>query len=286
MRKLKRHWTAFKVGIWLGWKTESNWTNPVFFVLWSMLTPISSALIFYFMLAVLSGDQADGLLPYVFIGTVVYSMVGALLNSMAWAVLEDRERMGMLKFIAIAPASLYPYLWGRGIAKVAANLVAVPVTLTLGVIFLDIPIHLATIDWPLLLVASFLGILLITFVGQILAGFAMMIARHGGSLGESLAASLYLLTGAIFPITVLPGWLETIARYIPLTYWLEAMRRALWTDARNPVYHTGLSHFDTSQILLILLATTLLTGALSLPLQLWAEHRAKEKGLLDLQTAY
>ena len=283
---MKRHLTSFKTGFWLGWKTESNWTHPIIYVLWSMITPISSALIFYFMIAVVRGQEQVDLLPYVFIGTVVYAMVGTLLDSMAWAVLEDRERMGMLKFIAIAPTSMYPYLWGRGMAKVAANFLAVPLTLTFGALVLDIPIGFSTINWSLLAIVLVLGILLVTFAAQILAGFTLMIARHGGSLGQSVAAALYLLTGALFPITVLPGWAETISRSIPLTYWLEGMRRALWVDAQNPIYNTGMATINTPLLVGILAGSTLLLGIISVPLQRWAEHRAKEKGLLDMQTAY
>lgn len=283
---LQRHWTAFKVGFWLGWKTESNWTNPVFYVLWSLLRPMSSALIFYFMIRVIRGEGQTDLLPYVFIGTVVYALVGLLLDSMAWAVMEDRERMGMLKFIAIAPASMYPYLWGRGMAKVLVNLVAVPLTLVFGSLVLDIPIGLTTINWPLLLVVVPLGILMVTFAAQMLAGMTLMLARHGGSLGQAVAGALYLLTGALFPITVLPGWAEVIARALPLTYWLEGMRRALWLDARNPIYQTGLDTISTPALLLILVGATLALGLISVPLQHWAEQRAKERGLLDMQTAY
>lgn len=281
-----RHWRTFKVGFWLGWKTESNWTHPAIYVLWSMILPISNALIFYFMINVLQEGRADALLPYVFIGTVIYSLVGSLLDSMSWAVLEDRERMGMLKYIAIAPVAMYPYLWGRGLAKVVVNFVAVPLTLTLGALVLGVPIALSTINWGLLAVALPLGLLMITFVGQILAGATLMIARHGGFLGQSVAAALYLFTGALFPITVLPGWAEMISRAIPLTYWMEAMRRALWTEARNPMYETGLASIGNGQLVLILAIATLALGAISLPLQLWAEHRAKERGLLDMQTAY
>ncbi len=283
--RLASTWTAFRVGAWLGWKTESNWTHPLIYVLWSMIRPLTSGLIFYFMLRVLRGG-ANPLLPYVFIGTVVYALVGALLNSMAWAVLEDRERMGMLKFIAIAPAAMYPYLWGRGFAKVLANFVAVPLTLLVGVLFLGLPIQLGTIDWALLLGALPLGVLVITFIGQILASMTLMMARHGGSIGESLAAALYLFTGALFPITVLPSWAEAIARAIPLTYWLECMRRALWTAARDPALNTGLSQLSNAALLLILVGSAVALGALSFAIQRWAEHRAKEKGLLDMQTSY
>ncbi|WP_164689699.1 ABC transporter permease [Herpetosiphon llansteffanensis] len=286
---MQRFLQAFRVGAWLGWKTESNWTNPLFYILWSLLLPMSNGLIMTMMLRVLqrTGNSSGAdLLPYVFIGTVVYSIVALLLDSMAWAVLEDRERMGMLKYIAITPSSMYGYLWGRGFAKVSINFLAVPLTLTFGALVLDIPIRLSTINWPLLLVVVVLGLLIVTFAAQILAGVTLMIARHAGFVGQAVSGALYLFTGALFPITVLPNWMQVIARAVPLTYWLEGMRRALWVDAQNPVYNTGLNQLSTTNLLLILLASAVAMAVISIPLQRRAEHRAKEKGLLDMNTAY
>lgn len=286
---MKRHLTAFRMGFWLGWKTESNWTNPLFYVLWSMIVPMTSGLILTMMIKVLQrtgNSTGPDLLPYVFIGTVVYSLVGMLLDSMSWAVLEDRERMGMLKYLAITPSSMYGYLWGRGFAKVAVNFLAVPLTLTFGALVLKIPIHLATINWGLLIIVLALGLLVVTFAAQLLAGLTLMIAKHAGFLGQAVSGALYLFTGALFPITVLPNWMETIARFVPLTYWLEGVRRALWTDARNPAYNTGLSTINNATLILILALSAVLMAAISIPLQKRAEHRAKEKGLLDMTTSY
>lgn len=286
---MKRHLTAFRMGFWLGWKTESNWTNPLFYVLWSMIVPMTSGLILTMMIKVLQrtgNSTGPDLLPYVFIGTVVYSLVGMLLDSMSWAVLEDRERMGMLKYLAITPSSMYGYLWGRGFAKVAVNFLAVPLTLMFGALVLKIPIHLATINWGLLIIVLALGLLVVTFAAQLLAGLTLMIAKHAGFLGQAVSGALYLFTGALFPITVLPNWMETIARFVPLTYWLEGVRRALWTDARNPAYNTGLSTINDATLILILALSAVLMAAISIPLQKRAEHRAKEKGLLDMTTSY
>jgi ABC-2 type transport system permease protein len=38
-----------------------------------------------------------------------------------------------------------------------------------------------------------------------------------------------LLGGVLYPVTVLPGWLQPVSYLIPLTYSLRAMRRAILT---------------------------------------------------------
>lgn len=283
INRFRQNVRAFKVGTWLGWQIESNWTNPVLYVLFVVSRPLASALILALMYKVIArSGGSDDLFAYIFVGASVYALVGQLMEGMSWAVLEDRERMGMLKYISLAPSSLYAYLLGRGVAKVLGSLIAVPIILALGAVFFDLPVSWQSINLPMLTVALLLGIVMISFAGLILAGITMMVARHGGFLGMAVAGALFIFTGAIFPITVLPGWMQTIARGLPLTYWLEAMRRALLDGARGP----GFESLGDGRLLLILAGLTLITALISLPLEAWAEHRAKEKGLLDMNTAY
>ena len=46
-------------------------------------------------------------------------------------------------------------------------------------------------------------------------------------LPEAIAGALYLVSGAIFPIDILPSFLQPIAYVMPTTWWLEASRRGL-----------------------------------------------------------
>ena len=57
-------------------------------------------------------------------------------------------------------------------------------------------------------------------------------ARHFWSVGEAVSGAMYLFTGAIFPLDVLPVWLRWIGFLFPVTYWLEAARRALLGSGR------------------------------------------------------
>jgi len=47
-----------------------------------------------------------------------------------------------------------------------------------------------------------------------------------------------------------------------------------------------LAPFSNETILLILISSTLFVGAISLSFYRWCERRAKEKGLIDMQTMY
>jgi ABC-2 type transport system permease protein len=92
-----------------------------------------------------------------------------------------------------------------------------------------------------------------------------MMARHYWSLGEAVAGGLFLFSGAIFPLDVLPRILRPLGYLFPVTYWLEAACRAL---------------------LAILAGFSLALFLVSPVFYRWALHQAKEKGLIDMETSY
>jgi hypothetical protein len=84
---------------------------------------------------------------------------------------------------------------------------------------------------------------------------------------------------------------------LPVTYWLEGMRRALnggiltGTFTRGGVTTSGplspiLAQFDNWQLLLILAVCALVSAAGSYLFYRWIEHVAKERGMIDRQTGY
>jgi ABC-2 type transport system permease protein len=97
-----------------------------------------------------------------------------------------------------------------------------------------------------------------------------------------VAGALYLLCGAIFPIDVLPRPLQLVGQALPLTYWLEALRRALLGTGTGGL----LSPLADRELLLILAGSMVLMAVLSLWFYRWAENVAREKGLIDMQTMY
>jgi len=111
-------------------------------------------------------------------------------------------------------------------------------------------------------------------------------ARHFWSVGESVAGALYLFCGAIFPLDALPQWLRPLGFALPLTYWLESLRRAVLGPAASRGISPSLAGISDGQLLWILFAVTLVSGFVSIYLFRWSEHRAREKGLLDMTSQY
>ncbi|MCX6092970.1 MAG: ABC transporter permease [Candidatus Bipolaricaulota bacterium] len=275
-------WRSFRVAAWLGWQIESNWADPFVFAIYSLVKPLAGALILVFMYAVIAKDGLQSpLFPGVFVGNALFIYVPAVLAGISWTIIEDREHYGMLEYVYTAPVNVFAYLIGRGVAKALVATVAVVIMLLLGTLALGVPVRLAGIDWPLVAAALVLGSAMLSLFGILLGGVTMITARHNYGVGEAVAGGLYLLCGVVFPLDSLPTWLSTIGRGIPITYWLEAFRRALL--GRGTPSFAGLS--DGALVGIIAGSTAVLAVLAVLGFRL-AERRARAKGLLDMQTMY
>jgi ABC-2 type transport system permease protein len=221
---------------------------------------------------------------YIYLGNALYILVGQVINGVSWAVIDDREHYNTIKHLYTAPIDGYFYLLGRGVAKLVVASVSVLITIGFGVVAFRVPVRWATIDWGLLLGSTALGVASLAAIGVMLGAWTMLLARHFWSLGEGVAGSLYLFTGAIFPLDVLPVWLRPLGFALPVTYWLELARRALLGP--ELVGFPTLARFGTAELMSILGAFTVGLVIVSTFVYRWALNRAKERGLLDAQTQY
>ena len=198
------------------------------------------------------------------------------MTGMSWAIIDDREHYKTLKYMYIAPINVPIYLAGRGVAKFLVASISVLVTILFGVAFLRLRINLLEVDWGLFLVALLLGVLMLATMGLLLAGLNLLVAHHYGAWGEAVAGALYLFSGAIFPLEVLPAWLRPVGFAMPVTYWLELIRRALVGSVAQAF--PTLSGFSNLQLLGILAGlTAVLWSGLGLCLPLVRAPRPRER---------
>jgi ABC-2 type transport system permease protein len=276
---------SFAPAAWLGWQVESNWTDPFLFFVFSILKPVASVLILVFMYrAVSRAGVDDPIYAYIYLGNAFYIYVGAVMAGASYSVLDDRERYRVLKYLYVAPISMPLYLFGRAVARFVTGTMAVVITLAAGVLFFGVPIDLAAANWPLFLAALALGVLCLACMGIVLGGWTMTIRNEPWFIGEGVAAALYLFSGAIFPITILPTFLQPIGFVLPMTYWLELLRRALLGP--GAAAFPTLAAFSNAQLFGILAAITVVFAVIAAFAFRYFDRRARELGLLDAQSNF
>ena len=277
---------TFKFAAWLGWQAESNWADPYLFAIYSVVRPVATVFITTFMYLFILGISAgvSATMTYfslMYIGTVFYLYAAEVMFGLSWIVMEDREHYKVLKYWYITPSNIYVYLLGRGFAKVLITTIAVCITMIVGVNVLGVRIASEGVNIPLLIIANVLGFVGMLGFGIILAGVSLVVARHNQFIGESLAGVFYLLSGVIFPISILPKWIVPVSQAIPFTYWLELTKRAI-LGFGDPTFKA----IDNTYIIAILAISSLVLITVSIGIFKLCDRIARKRGYLDRTTWY
>jgi ABC-2 type transport system permease protein len=184
----------------------------------------------------------------------------------------------------IAPIHIPLYLLGRGVARFITGSIAVLITIGAGILFLNLRIDFAKVDWLLFFTTLIIGVVMLAMLGLLLAGLTLTLARHEGFIGEATAGALYIFSGAVFPLDILPEWMRPIGYFMPTTYWLELLRRSLVGNIAQAF--PTLANLNNLQILGILAGLSVLFGVVSIFVFRWCDAIAREKGLIDRTTNY
>lgn len=290
--RLAMRWRSFVTAARLGWAMEANWTDPLLFLIYSVAKPVSAALILVVMLEVIGGAASREYRGFVVTGSALWAFVLSGIAGLAWSILDDRERYRMLKYVYVSPSDFLVVLLGRGAARVAVGAMGALITLAAGVLVLGVPFDPLRIDWPLLVVVSAFGLAAIVAIGVTLAAICLQTRQESWSYPEALAGALFLVSGAVFPLSVLPGPVQLLGLVDPLAWWIEGTRQALFGGAPTAIGGpgsvwlgvTGSAVPTPAAVVTALLATGALGTLAALAAFRASERRAKDRGLLDQTT--
>ena len=257
---------SFRIAAWLGWQIESNWTDPFLFAIYSIAKPLAGAAILVVMYSIVTNGNFDTpIFPYIYLGNAFYMYVGGVMTGISWAIIDDREHYKTLKYMYVAPIHMPTYLLGRGVARFIVSSISV-------------------LNWGMFFVSLFIGVIMLAMMGLMLAGITLLIAQHVWFIGDITAGALYLFSGAIFPLDVLPKFLRPVGFLMPITYWLELLRRSLVGSVAEAF--PTLAGFNNMQLMGILLGLTAVFAILAAVIFFWCEYRARERGMIDMVTNY
>lgn len=270
-------WRSFRTAIGLGWAIESNWSDPFLFSVYTIAKPLSAALILVVMFNVVTGGRGTDFLQFMIVGAALWNVVHGVMAGLVQSILEDRERYRMMKYVVVTPTSLFPFLLGRSLARVGVAFVAVILTLAVGIVFLGVRLD---VDPLILVPATILGIIGVMSLGVFMAGWCLQLRQEAWSYPEAIAGALYLVSGAIFPVSILPSVVQPLAWAFPTTWWLEASRRGLVGHGSTD----AIGQLSDGTVMLLLVVTTAVALPLALGAFAWFMRRARRAGLLDMTT--
>jgi ABC-2 type transport system permease protein len=187
---------------------------------WSVTVwPILYATIAYYMF----GAASD---PDVLLNASLGATVMAIWSSVAFSAggaIEIQRRLGTLELLVAAPAPFGAVLAPITIATSAIGVYALAATLLWGRLLFGIPLHF---EHPVLFALSLpVAIVAIGMLGLILAS-TLMYYRAALFLGASFEYPVWLVTGLLVPLSVLPGWVRPISWLLAPTWGMRAIRES------------------------------------------------------------
>lgn len=183
--------------------------------------------------------------------------------------LEEARNSGTLEHLLVTQTSLPVILAGSALYPFAATTLRIGVYLAWGALFFQFPLHAA--NWLTVIVVLLATLLAFSGLGIFSASYLLLFKR--GNPAKWLLLGLSSVAGGmLFPVTLLPDWLQIVAHLNPVTYALDAMRAALLAGATLVAVWRSL-------------AVLLLFAAVLLPLAMatfaWALRRTKITGTLS-----
>jgi ABC-2 type transport system permease protein len=202
------------------------------------------------------------------IGAVIWSYLGIVFEILTETVAWERWE-GTIEYTFMAPLSRSMHLAGQGVFAIIYGLARAALLFVVVAMFFDLSLPDANYAAALLVVTvasiSFIGIGMMTSVMPLIS------PEKGMQLGFIAQGILLVVSGVYYPVSVLPEWMQWLAKISPATYALEGAREAIIEGA-------GVSAmWDEIWPLIII-------GIVSVPLGLWVfargERYAKHHGKL------
>jgi ABC-2 type transport system permease protein len=266
-----------KQGFILAWKKETNWGAVWQWLPLALIRPLGGALLIWVMTRA-AGDRGAAFLAPAFVGNALFILVPAILGGAAIAAIEDRERYQMLKYIYLTPGGIAPCLLGHGLARALHGAIGASTLLAAGLLLLDI--RIPSFNPALFAAVAACFALTLTFGGLAIAGICLHTARHGHFAAESIGGALFLFSGAVFPLDVLPSIIRPVAFASPVAWAMEGFRRSLGLS-----FGRSFDSVTTPALLAALAAFSAAAAVAGLAGFARAERKARWKGLLDATTA-
>jgi ABC-2 type transport system permease protein len=194
---------------------------------------------------------------FALIGVSVSTVVGVALGGFGRSVTEE-QKAGTLELLLASPIRLGTLMAGAVIVPIGMALVQIVIYLLSGWILFGLDLE----PGGLLLAAPVLVLSLVVFgtFGVLSAAFVVL-TKRGDPFTVLLTQMSTLVAGAIFPVAVLPGAVQGLAKALPAYYVLHGLRETLLLGA-------GIGDITGDVVALVLFAVVLI------PLSVWVFGRA------------
>ena len=209
-----------------------NLSQSLFFILVAAIQPVIFATIGFFMFR--AGERPGSLL-YVALGAGLMGIWSSTLFGCGGIIQWERYQ-GTLEVLMTAPVPFVLVMIPATLANASIGIYSLLATLLWGRVFFGVPFELA--DPLLFFIAVPVTIVSLGFMGLVIAS-TFILYRNANALSNLLEYPVWLATGLIVPVALLPDWATPISWVLGPTWGMRAIRySALGGDAVGPLLMT------------------------------------------------
>jgi ABC-2 type transport system permease protein len=173
---------------------------------------------------VVTGTEADELVLFLLIGTLVWAYLSAVLDDISLVITWERWE-GTIEHTLMAPVPRPTHLIGTAVFGVLHAVVRTSLVMALALPFFDV--GLAQANWPAALAVVLVGSFSVIGLGILAGVLPLAYPERGEQLSFMVQSVVLLISGVYYSVSTLPGWLAALSRFSPATYLLRSMRAAL-----------------------------------------------------------
>ena len=209
---------------------------------------------------------ATDFIGYIVIGTTVWMWQNIVLWDVGFSLRNEQMR-GTLESNWLSPTWRFSYLLGHTGPQIISMLMFIGITaLEFGLFF---GVKLNGSVWRILLV-MLAAVPSIYGLGFAFASLVITV-KEANAFVFLIRGLVMIFCGITFPISLLPGWMQSFATWLPPTYLIHGMRAAAFSNA-------GVTELLPDLIPLALFGVFWLTGGYFA--FLWMERRARRTGAI------
>jgi len=248
--------------IWSSYKTQMvlnvlSWVLPVF--------------TYYFVGISLGGNLVEKIgvpdyTAFVVIGLAFQGYVSSIITTISQR-LRNEQVYGTIEYYVLSSGGVVSFLFYSVLWGFVINTISAGVTLSIGLI---LKVHY---DVNLLATFIIIFLLLLSTIGfsMISAGFTMMV-KQGNPIAFFFSTFTTLMSGTVFPVTILPTALKDVSLAIPLTWALNGLRLSMLS---------GEGVIQLANIIGVLILFNVILLPLGIGFYSYSFKRARKKGTLS-----
>jgi ABC-2 type transport system permease protein len=160
------------------------------------------------------------------------------------------KRRGIIKRLSITPLTKLDWIIGNVLSQTLLNLMLTGIMIGVGWLLFNVRI----IPDVFTIIMILLGSIMFSGIGMILSGFIKDV-EAASAIGNAIAFPMMFLSGTYFPLELMPSYIQTISKALPLTYFSEGLKYSMLYKYPEGIY-------TNMAILAVLAVVFIIIGAL------------------------